>query len=100
MAKYIEQLSTFATQIDNSSGMRWVTSYYLSRDDEVEIPDDAGEVKYYYLISNYGYITLYKEAVETEEDTAEKEKKEICGKQNTMRLMKSRKEHLTSGKNS
>ena len=38
MAKYIEQLSTFATQIDNSSGMRWVTSYYLSRDDEVEIP--------------------------------------------------------------
>ena len=77
MAKYIEQLSTFATQIDNSSGMRWVTSYYLSRDDEVEIPDDAGEVKYYYLISNYGYITLYKEAVETEEDTAEKEKRDL-----------------------
>jgi len=77
MAKYIEQLSTFATQIDNSSGMRWVTSYYLSRNDEVEIPDDAGEVKYYYLISNYGYITLYKEAVETEEDTAEKEKRDL-----------------------
>jgi len=77
MAIYVEKLNTFATQIDNSSGMRYVDSYYLSRNDEIKTPDDSGEVEYFYLISNYGYITLYKKDVETEEDTAAIEKREL-----------------------
>lgn len=77
MAIYVEKLNTFATQTENSSGMRYITSYYLSRNDEVKTPEDAGTVKYYYVISNYGYITLYAEAIETQEDTAAKEKREL-----------------------
>jgi len=77
MAKYIEQLNTFAKQIDNSSGMRYVASYYLSQNDDIKAPEDAEDVEYFYVVSNYGYITLYKEAVETEEDTAANKQREL-----------------------
>ena len=78
LALLVEQLSTFATEVkDTPKGSRHIKSYYLSRDDEVEVPEDAGEAKYFYVVSNYGYITLYGKAVETEEDTTAKEQREL-----------------------
>lgn len=77
MVKLVEKLNTFAIQTDNSSGLKYVTTYYLSRDEEAQVPDDAGNAKYFYTISNYGYISLYSDAVETEESVASKENKEM-----------------------
>lgn len=79
LAAVTEQLNTFATKVkDTPPGYRYVTTYSASRDDEeVEIPEDAGEAKYFYVGSNYGYVTLYGEPRETEEDAVEKEKKAL-----------------------
>ncbi len=76
LAIYIEKLNTFATKTDNSSGLRYVTSYYLSRNDEIITPEDAGSVKYYYVVSEYGYITLYREASNSENNTTVIDEKE------------------------
>lgn len=81
----IEQLDKFATEVKESNdsnkgkgnGLRYVSSYYSSQGNEIEIPDDAGETKYFYVVSKYGYVTLYGEPKETEEDTAAKEKREL-----------------------
>jgi len=76
LAIYVEQLNTFATQIDDPSGMRYISSYYLYRSDNngVKKPSDAGTVKYYYIISNYGSIALYAEAIETKASKAQDKK--------------------------
>jgi len=77
LTKVISVLETFAEEVtERPSGHRYVKSYYASRDDEVEVPDNAEEEAYFYEISKYGYITLYGEPQETKEDMAEKEKRE------------------------
>lgn len=73
----IEVLKTFAVEVEEMPrGCRYIESYYASRQDEINIPENAGEEAYLYKISKYGYITLYGEPRETEEDAAEKEKRE------------------------
>lgn len=62
MALLLAELEKFATRVDNSSGMQYVCSYYLSQKPKVTIPDDADTVKYFFIVSSYGYITLYKES--------------------------------------
>lgn len=62
MALLLAELEKFATRVDNSSGMQYVCSYYLSQKPKVTIPDDTETVKYFFVVSNYGYITLYKES--------------------------------------
>lgn len=75
-ALLIEQLNSFATQVENSNGLRWIKSYYGSDNDKVEKPEDADTAKYFYVVSSYGHITLYCEAAEIEEDIAAKEQRE------------------------
>lgn len=62
MAVLLAELEKFATRTDNSSGLQYVSSYYLSQSPKVTIPEDAETVKYFFVVSNYGYITLYKES--------------------------------------
>ncbi|MBP2629860.1 MAG: parB-like partition protein [Firmicutes bacterium] len=57
-ALIIAELEKFATQIESSTGMKYVESYYPSQKTEVIAPDDADTVEYFFLTSNY--ITLYK----------------------------------------
>jgi ParB family chromosome partitioning protein len=59
---FIAQLEKFAKQIDNSTGLQFVTSYYTSQDNKVEIPDDVDTVEYFFTVSQYGSITLYKKS--------------------------------------
>lgn len=75
---FIDQLVKFAKQIDDSSGLQYVTSYYTSQDSEVEIPGDANTVEYFFVISPYGSITLYKKQDIQEEtyDNSEWEEKQ------------------------
>lgn len=62
MAVLVAELEKFATQVkDSNSGLQYVCSYYLSQKPTVTIPDDTETVKYFFVVSNYGYITLYKE---------------------------------------
>lgn len=61
MAVLLAELEKFATRTDNSSGLQYVSSYYLSQSPKVTIPEDAETVKYFFVV-NYGYITLYKES--------------------------------------
>lgn len=63
----IAELEKFATQLkDTNNGLQHVISYYLSQDPIVTVPEDAGTVKYFFVVSNYGYITLYKERSQSE----------------------------------
>ena len=70
MALLIEQLDTFATRIENSSGMRTVKTYNALDHKDFKKPDDAGTVPYYYVASNYGYVFLYVQHIATKEDEA------------------------------
>lgn len=80
----IEQLEKFATQIDNGSDLQYVTSYYTS-DSDVKIPNDADNVDYFFIVSQYGSISLYKksnkekeEADNSEWEEKQKKKREIA----------------------
>ena len=62
MVVLLAELKKFATQIEsNNSGLRYVCSYSASQKPTVTIPDDAETVKYFFVVSQYYYITLYKE---------------------------------------
>ena len=76
-AKLLAQLEQFATQTDNSSGMRYVTGYYPSRDNKVTIPEDADTTEHFYVVSDYGSITLYTKHVQSKTgvDAAETERR-------------------------
>lgn len=89
MAQWETDLETFALKIEKrdcvgstSVPMDYVTNYgiWSPKDKMVEKPEDAGEIKYYYLVGANG-IDLYKdrqERVETEEDRQRKERKRIA----------------------
>ncbi len=88
MAQWETDLEAFALKIEKrdyvgekSVPMDYVTNYgrWSPKDKLVEKPEDAGNVKYYYRVSENG-IDLYKdhqEYVETEEDRQRKEKQRI-----------------------
>lgn len=80
--KYIAEvsaaLSEFATLIDtvDRSVMQYVTGYEpWNRKKKVERREDADTTKYYYTVSSRA-VSLYRENIETSEDTAAKEEQE------------------------
>lgn len=78
MALVVAELEKFATQVKESNGMQYVQSYYLSQEPTVTIPDDADTEEYFFVVSNYGSITLYKKYARSETNTVEDERqKEI-----------------------
>ncbi len=80
-ADAIEKLKTFATESkDTPKECRYVTSYVYFNDKEVDIPADADEVKYFYVVSQYGYITLYAETQQTDKDDAAAKEQEALMK--------------------
>lgn len=77
MALLIEKLNTFATQVKDSSGnLRYISSHYVRDYKNFQKPEDAGTAKYYYVVSQYGYITLYGDPVQAKDNTVEKERQE------------------------
>ena len=56
-AAWVEQLSSFATQITDRTGYKFVRSFYVSSEVKVDRPEDADTVEYFFLVEMY-YITL------------------------------------------
>lgn len=77
MEKIIEQLSLFATEIENTDGLIYVRAYHDTITNElVEVPEDAGKVNYFYKRYSYGSLYLYKEKSDDDiRDMAKKEEK-------------------------
>lgn len=91
MALLLEKLETFAIKVDISNGLRYIRTYYARDYENFKKPDDAGETKYFYTISNYGYVTLYAEAKEAAENEEAKKKEE---QRQAVRNMLTEKSHL------
>ena len=77
-AKWVELLSAFATQVDSRTGYRTVKSDYVSSKVEMERPDDADTVEYFFCIEKWGYIALMvkDEPAVTAEDEAKKQEEQ------------------------
>lgn len=74
----IEQLQRFAMCInaDDVFDKAWVASYYLKEaPDFIKIPDDAGNIKYYYAEKGH-YIYLYKDKIKTFDEARQELKAE------------------------
>lgn len=59
-ALIIQELEKFATQVESSNGLKYVTSYSTAVQPAITVPDDANTVEYFYYINSSGYIYLYK----------------------------------------
>ena len=78
-----EKLDTFATEFqgeETPASREHVATYYASwGKKEIDIPEDAEEAEYFYVVFEYG-ITLYKKVSESEEAArraAEQEEKDL-----------------------
>lgn len=88
-ARWLEQLPTFATQIEKQGyvGEEWVEMNYFrnygswSRVDDIEKPSDADEIRYFYIVHE-GQIDIYKEhIVDSAEEAEQQRKQEMRDKQ-------------------
>lgn len=89
-------LNTFAEQTEQAgSKYKYVNAFYPSREDEVEIPGDAGSTRYFYTASEYGSFTLYRE-IEAEEgvDEAQRERERLRAKVNALQEISDRAYNL------
>lgn len=80
----IEQLQRFAVQVTKEDlfNKAWVSSYYLKETpDLIKIPDDAGNIKYYYC-ENGHYVYLYKDKIKSFEEA----RKELKAERNRVSL--------------
>lgn len=56
-ASWVEQLSSFATQVTDRTGYKFARSFYVNSEVNVERPEDADTVEYFFIVETY-YITL------------------------------------------
>lgn len=75
-ASWVEQVSSFATQITDRTGYKFVKSFYVNSEVKVERPEDADAVEYFFFVDTY-YITLMVKdeptALTPEEEAKERE---------------------------
>lgn len=106
-AALIEQLNTFATEIKDRNGLRYVDCWFdFKEGDKIETPEDAGTVKYFYTIpeNRYDGVTLFKEGIKTETPTVDEQQKRLQEKISalekiTKRALKLRREFIQSVSN-
>lgn len=78
----LEKIKMFATEAENTGELNYVRSYGSWNGEEVEVPEDAGEERYFYESSPGTHWSIYlyreraKEQEETEEERAKRERKE------------------------
>ena len=78
-AKWVEQLSSFATQITDRRDYKFVRSFYVNSEVKVDRPEDADTVEYFFLVDVY-YITLMvkdQPATTTPEEEAKKREEQL-----------------------
>lgn len=91
-AKWVEALSAFAAQVDDTSGYRSVKYYYVSQEPNVERPEDAGSTEYFFNISKYGSIYLLVKS----DSEAAKEDPEAIRKQEQLMLRRTKLAEATA----
>lgn len=76
-ALWVEQLSTFATQITDKTGYKRVNSFYTNGEVKVDRPEDADTIEYFFFVETWGYIVLMVKdeptALTPEEEAKERE---------------------------
>ena len=70
-ATVIKQLSQFATQVEDESGYVSVRSYYATLTEDIQRPEDADTVQYYFFITSYGAVRLLTRRTINQENEAE-----------------------------
>lgn len=74
---WIDLLGSFATQVDSRNGYRTVKSSYVSNKPDMERPEDADTVEYFFNIEKWGYVALMvretEKSLSPEEEEAERE---------------------------
>jgi len=60
LALIITELKKFATQVEDTKGLQYVKNYYNSKPEDITEPDDTDTKEYFFKVSNYGSIDLYK----------------------------------------
>lgn len=79
-AKWVELLSTFATQVDDYTGYKILKNTNVGCKIEMERPSDADTVEYFFRITDWGYIALMVKddpAVLTPEEELKKREKQL-----------------------
>lgn len=79
-AAWVEHLSVFATQVDSRTGYRTVKSDYVNSKIQMDRPDDADTVEYFFCIEKWGYIALMvkdEPTASTPEDEAKKREEQL-----------------------
>ena len=56
----VSVLNNFATEVKERDGYRVVKEYYLYLGKDIVLPDDVGEVEYFYYVTQYGPIDLLR----------------------------------------
>lgn len=87
---WIQQLQKFATQIEQRDylegevlPMEWETNFsQWDRQNEIEVPDDANEVRYFFVVYDTN-ITLLKERIEKPDDPETVRKNQLKEAQDT-----------------
>jgi ParB family chromosome partitioning protein len=74
IALMVVELEKFAKQVKDSNGLQWFTSFNNLND--IKAPDDADTVEYFFSVSQYGYITLYKKQESHSQTNPVQDKKE------------------------
>lgn len=63
----IEELRKFALQVNDTAGLRLIRHYSCySQIETIDIPKDAGEAKYYFMVSDQNWIALYVESFDAQ----------------------------------
>lgn len=89
-AKWIDALSAFATQVDGRTGYKTVNSFYTNNAPNINRPEDADTVEYFFVVEKWGYIALMvkdapsaessEEAAKKQEQQRKQEQKDACEK--------------------
>lgn len=68
-------VSRFATKVDSEDDYKYMNGYSVgcTKPEDIKVPDDAGEVEYFYFVTNYGYIRLMTKRERAPEDEAAKQ---------------------------
>ncbi len=70
-ALIIAGLEKFAKQVKDGNGLQYVKYYPTSQETEITIPDDADSVEYFFEVSSYGSVTLYKKCGQSKSNSAQ-----------------------------
>jgi ParB family chromosome partitioning protein len=74
-AQYLAVIQSFATETSNVTGLKYVAGYNGYCGGEVEVPEDADTVKYFYSKSS-GYVSIYRERDDEEKTDADDRERE------------------------